>query len=153
MFRTLTLLAPLAVVACTAATTTTVTTDAQAALTDGQALLTALEASGTLSTAAAGDADEIINGLQAMLTAFGAVPADATVEGKALSVSQTALQQVLADCSDAKVQTAGQLALAAVEAAAANESAGTVAQAETTLGVVLLDYLASVAPAAKLARA
>ena len=132
---------PLVLGGC-AGTAPTVTTDAQLALTDGQAILTALEATGKLPTQFATDATMIIDGLQAVLSAFAGT-VTGTVEQQALASAQAAVQQVIADTADARVKQAGALALSAIAAVSASTSQSAQVQIEAALGAVLLDYLAT----------
>ncbi len=152
MIRSLSLLAclPLALGACAGTTTTTVTTDAQLALTDGQAILAALEAGGNLPPKIEADATLVIDGLQAVLAADNGA-ATGTTEAQALAAAEAAVQQVVGDSTDARVRQAGQVALTAITAVSANASASSQTQAETALGAVLLDFLATSEPTQALA--
>ena len=144
---------PVALAACAATTVSTVTTDAQLALTDGKAILAALEAAGGLPVAVSTDATLVIDGLQAVLTAFqNSTPAD-TTEQQAVATATAAVKQVMADTTNAQVQAAGQLALTALTAVGSDASGDAGNQAEAALGAVLLDYLATLQPTRQLASA
>ncbi len=144
---------PIALAACTATTVSTVTTDAQLALTDGKAILAALEAASSLPVAVSTDATLVIDGLQAVLTAFQtATPAD-TTEQQAVATATAAVKQVMADTINAQVQAAGQIALTALTAVGSDTSGDAQGQAEAALGAVLLDYLATLQPTSQLASA
>ncbi len=142
-------LAALMLGAC-AVTSSTTPTDAQLALTDGEAILTALEAAGKLPPTVRTDAGLVIAGLQAILAAYDS-PGGGS-EQQTLATTAAAVQQVVQDSSDARVKQAGQLALAAIEAAAVNTSANARVQVESALGAVLLDYLATAQATQTLAR-
>ncbi len=123
-----------------AATSSTMPTDAQLALTDGEAILAALDSAGKLPPTVRIDAGLVITGLQATIAAYG--PGGGS-EQQTLAAAAAAVQQVVHDSSDARVKQAGQVALAAIEAAGVNTSASARVQVETALGAVLLDYLAT----------
>ena len=146
-------LLPLALGACAANPVSTITTDAQLALTDGKAILAALEAAGSLAPGASADATMVISGLQAVLTAFGTAAPAGTTEQQALAAADAAVKQVMADTSNAQVRTAGQLALSAMAAAETAGGADAQSQTEAALGAVLLDYLATLQPTRQLASA
>ena len=139
----LALFAPLALGGCSGVTIPTVTTDAQLALTDGQAILAALEATGKLPPQFETDASLVIKGLQAVLAAYASTAPTATTEQQALAAAQAAVQQVIADTDDARVKQAGGLALSAIAGVDASATASATTQAEAALGAVLLDYLAT----------
>ena len=124
-----------------AVTSSTVPTDAQLALTDGEAILTALEAAGTLPPTVRTDAGLVIAGLQAILEADDS-PGGGS-EQQMLAAAAAAVRQVVQDSGDARVKQAGQLALAAIEAAGVDTSTNARVQVESALGAVLLDTLAT----------
>ena len=144
---------PLALGACAANPVSTITTDAQLALTDGKAILAALEAAGNLAPGVSADATLVIEGLQAVLTAFATTAPTGTAEQQALATADAAVKQVMADTGNAQVQTAGQLALTALAAVGTAGGADAQSQTEAALGAVLLDYLATLQPTRQLASA
>ena len=143
IMTTLALCVPLALGGCAGVTAPTAATDAQSALTDGQAILAALEATGKLPAQFGSDATLVIGGLQAVLAAYAAAAPIGTAEQQALATAQAAVQQVIADTTDARVKQAGELALTAMTAVAASSTSSTQVQVEVALGAVLLDYLAT----------
>ncbi len=130
--------------ACSASQVASGESDIQAVVTDGQEIL----ATGLIPQPAAGIAALVLAGIKAVDNSVTtATTASASAESTSITGLETAVQQAMADTSNAGVQAGGAAALRALGALSATSSASAVTQAEAAAGALLIDYLQSKAPA------